>query len=60
MAPICVNGVSECVGCLSCQKFQIVCDCCEEEIKDGYYYEVHGDIYCKDCVDDLFRKDVNL
>ncbi len=60
MAPICVNGAHECTLCFNCQNVKVICQCCEEDVKADYYYEILGDIYCPDCVDDLFRKDINL
>ncbi len=32
------------------------CAYCGEPIYDEYYYEIDGDIVCKDCLDDNFRK----
>lgn len=34
-----------------------VCDCCNEPIQDEHYYEIGDEIFCKDCLDDEFRKD---
>ena len=33
-----------------------VCDGCGEVITDDYYYEITGEIYCEDCMNDCCRK----
>ena len=36
------------------------CDYCGEPIQDEFYYEINGENICHDCLDDHFRKDVDL
>ena len=36
-----------------------VCDSCGERIQDGYYYSIGGDILCRSCLDDEYRRDVD-
>lgn len=35
------------------------CDVCGEPIQD-YYYEIDGEIICQECLDDNFRKKVEV
>lgn len=35
------------------------CDCCGEPIQDEHYFDVHGEILCEECMNDLFRKGVD-
>lgn len=62
MAMICVYGGKICDGsCLDrCEPLddKVYCDYCEERIYD-YYYEIDGKCICKQCLEDLFRKDVD-
>lgn len=32
------------------------CDICGEPIQDDYYYNLNGDIFCKECLDGNFRR----
>lgn len=56
MALTCINGGSECDGCMSpvcylTPKAVYSCTCCGETLYEGYeYYEVGGEPYCEDCV----------
>ena len=34
-----------------------VCDCCLEPIQDEHYYDLGGELFCKDCLDNEYRKD---
>ena len=34
------------------------CDYCGERIHD-HYYQIHGEIFCRECLDDQFRKEVD-
>lgn len=58
MGLTCITGGRECDGCGLCLNQKIICDRCEETITD-YYYEIHGRILCKECIDDLYRKEVD-
>lgn len=40
------------------QKRLPVCVNCDEPIED-YYYEINGEVICKDCLDRDYRKDVD-
>ena len=33
-----------------------VCDKCHRHINDDFYYDVHGDIYCAECMNDEFAR----
>lgn len=33
-----------------------VCCCCGNHIQDDHYYDVDGEIYCGDCMEDTFRR----
>ena len=33
------------------------CDICGEPIQDEYYYEIGGDLVCRECLDNHFRKE---
>lgn len=35
------------------------CMHCGEPISDDYYYDIDGDILCYDCLNDLYRKDID-
>ena len=35
------------------------CDICGEPIQDEYYYEIHGEKICPECLNDHFRKEVD-
>ena len=32
-----------------------VCDCCGEVINDDFYWEIDGEIFCEDCLNDRYR-----
>lgn len=32
------------------------CDICGEPIQDDYFYNIYGDIFCEECLNDKFRK----
>lgn len=34
------------------------CDICGEPIQDDYLYDIYGDIFCEECLNDKFRKNV--
>lgn len=36
------------------------CDYCEDVIDDDYYYEINGDIICEKCLNENFRKAVEV
>ena len=31
------------------------CVCCEEPIQDDYLYDINGDLYCEECMNEIFR-----
>lgn len=35
-----------------------MCECCEEYIQDDYY-ELGGEILCKECLDDNYKKSLD-
>ena len=35
-----------------------LCVECKEQIQDDYYYEINGCIYCEECLNTEFRKDI--
>lgn len=37
-----------------------VCDYCDEHIQDDFYYEINGDVICECCMNDYFRKMVDV
>ena len=37
-----------------------VCRECKEHIQDEYLYDIDGDFYCGDCMEEKFRKEVEL
>lgn len=37
-----------------------VCDYCEDPIQDDFYYEINGENICECCLDQFFRKDVEI
>ena len=37
-----------------------VCDCCGHPIQDDHYYLINGDNICPDCLENYYRKDVDL
>jgi formylmethanofuran dehydrogenase subunit E len=39
------------------QKLPICCEC-GEPIQSDYLYEIDGELYCEDCMNEMFRKDV--
>lgn len=60
MAYRCVyNENLECDGCMKCKpEPKLLCECCEEPIAD-YYYDIGGEILCKDCMEDMYRKEID-
>lgn len=36
------------------------CDICGEPIQDDHYYQINGDNVCPECLNDQFRKEVDL
>lgn len=58
MAMICLYGTRECDGCLACRDQKYYCDYCGERITD-YYYEINDRYVCQECLDDLFKKEVD-
>lgn len=40
------QGLSRCPRCCNCG----------EHITDDYLYDIDGDLYCEDCLDDVFKK----
>jgi formylmethanofuran dehydrogenase subunit E len=34
-----------------------VCEYCGEPIQDDYLYKIGGELYCEECMNDLFRHD---
>ena len=36
------------------------CSCCGERIQDEYLYLIDGTILCEDCLNDMYRKDVEV
>ena len=36
------------------------CDICDRPIQDDHYYQINGDNVCPECLDNHFRKDVDL
>ena len=37
-----------------------VCDICDQPIQDDYFYLINGDQVCPDCLENEFRKEVDL
>lgn len=35
------------------------CDYCDRTITDAYYYEINGDAICQECLDQVFRKELD-
>lgn len=35
-----------------------VCRCCGEHIQDDHYFYIDGVIYCEDCLNEKFRRDI--
>lgn len=36
------------------------CDICDQPIQDDYFYLINGDNVCSECLNDHFRKEVDL
>lgn len=36
-----------------------VCDYCNEEVQDDFYYEINDEVVCEKCLVECFRKDVD-
>lgn len=32
-----------------------VCDYCDHEVPEGFWYVINGDVICKGCLDDNFK-----
>lgn len=39
------------------EKYPVCCNC-ENHIQDDYLYNIHGEIFCEDCVNTLFAEEV--
>nr|DAI90265.1 MAG TPA: Tungsten formylmethanofuran dehydrogenase subunit E/gapdh domain-like fold, structural genomics.9A [Caudoviricetes sp.] len=37
-----------------------VCECCGEHIQDGYYYEINDEPICENCLNDHYRREVDI
>lgn len=37
-----------------------VCDICDQPIQDDHFYLINGDNVCPGCLEDQFRKEVDL
>lgn len=59
MAMKCINGVSECCGCMSCQEYNehiLRCDDCNGEICYGDdYYDIDDHVICSDCINNYWK-----
>lgn len=59
MAMVCIDGVSECTGCMQCYEapkpVKWCCECGRAIYELDTYYDIFEDIYCEDC-GDSFRK----
>ena len=54
--PCTYNQNKECDGCNECKLTnELLCEICEEEISN-HYYEIGGEIYCDDCLEDLYGR----
>ena len=38
---------------------RLLCDYCDKPITDDHCYEINGDVYCQECLDNNFRKEVD-
>lgn len=61
MGYICVlDSNRECQCCHQCDPTpgygSIVCDMCNKEINEDYYYEIEGMKLCEDCTNSEYRK----
>lgn len=36
------------------------CDICDQPIQDDHYYLINGDNVCPGCLDDQFRKEIEI
>lgn len=36
------------------------CDICGEPIQDDHYYQINGDNVCPECLNDHFRKEIEI
>ena len=36
------------------------CDICDHPIQDDHYYEINGDHICPGCLNDHFRKEIEI
>lgn len=54
MALRCVSGGKECDGCGECFDDTLYCDYCGKDfLKGDKYYDINGDIYCKECFEKM-------
>ena len=58
MALVCISGSKPCDGCGICFDKSLMCDHCDSKIAD-YYYEINGSVLCKECLDDIYRVEVD-
>lgn len=35
------------------------CDCCCEPIQDDFCYQIDGEIFCEECLNEQFRKETD-
>ena len=33
-----------------------VCDYCDHQVEEGFWYEINGDVICKQCLKDNFKQ----
>lgn len=43
-----------------CVELLPVCYVCGQPIQDDHYYEIESKNFCPDCLDDCFRKEVDI
>lgn len=47
----------ETTGYIEDEKAEYQCSCCECEIYEGeVYFEIEEEIYCEDCLNDIFKR----
>ena len=34
------------------------CSECSEHIQDEHYFDIHGKLYCEECMNEKYRKDI--
>ena len=32
------------------------CDYCDHQVQEGFWYEINGDVICKQCLNDYFKQ----